>query len=246
LKNPDLLRKIMKKLLLLNIILAALSTPLQAATVAVKTVATEILGTTYGHFSQTPDGTALGSDADIQPIVTSNPATAIYGLDNPSTEIDPETSELISKNYVTIDLGFGDKKVVTGSGVDLVIFSLWSEYNYDIGLEAYGNDGTLLSSYNYSVSPVIDPVTSYVFSTGILTTSIDLLDSNEVALGDNIELGYIRMFIGNDYNGTTGGINAYSNFSLVGAVHTVPLPLPVLLFSSGLALLGLIGRRKKV
>ena len=40
---------------------------------------------------------------------------------------------------------------------------------------------------------------------------------------------------------------AWPGISAVGAFNTtvVPLPLPIILFSSGLALLGLLGRRKK-
>lgn len=217
----------MKKLLLLNIILAALSTPVSAATV--KAIATDAI-TTWGGFSQTPGGSAL-SNADIGTIISSDPATAIYGL----SPVD----------YSVIDLGFGGSTVVTGAGADLVIFSLTSGFNYGFGLQAYDTENNLLSSYNYSTA-----IHSSIFSPGILATSINLLDGYGAALADDIELGYIRLFIGGAYNGSTGGTKAYSNISLVGAYHTqaavVPLPLPAVLFSSGLVLLGWIGRRKTV
>jgi hypothetical protein len=216
----------MKKLLLLNIILAALSTPVNAATV--KAIATDVI-TTWGSFSQTPAGTAL-SNGDIGTIISSDPTTAIYGL----SPVD----------YSVIDLGFGDSNVVTGTGADLVIFSLTSGFNYSFGLEAYDTENNLLSSYNYSTA-----IHSSIFSPGILATSINLYDGYGSALADDIELGYIRLFIGGAYNGA-GGTSAYSNISLVGAYHTqatvVPLPLPAVLFSSGLVLLGWMGRRKVI
>jgi hypothetical protein len=217
----------MKKLLLLNIILAALSTPVSAATV--KAIATDVKAT-WGDFSQTPGGTAL-SNGDIGTIISSDPATAIYGFS--------------SADYSVIDLGFGDSTVVTGAGADLVIFSLSSGYNYSFGLQAYDTENNLLSSYNYSTA-----THSSIFSPGILATSINLYDGS-VAVGDDIELGYVRLFIGGTaYNGSVGGTDAYSNFSLVGAYHTqaavVPLPISAVLFSSGLALLGWVGRRKSL
>jgi hypothetical protein len=217
----------MKKLLLLNILLAALSTPISAA--PVKAIATDVIAT-WGDFSQTPGGTAL-SNGDIGTIISSDPASAIYGFS--------------SIDYSVIDLGFGDSTVVTGSGADLVIFSLTSGYDYSFGLEAYDTNNNLMSSYNYSTT-----IHSTIFEPGILATSINLFDGYGAAVADDIELGYIRLFIGGGYNGITGGTDAYSNFSLVGAYHTqaavVPLPLPAVLFGSGLALLGLIGRRKTI
>ena len=227
----------MKQLLLLSTILAIFSMPAYAAPIAVKVVATDVFDI-YGSFSNSPNGNPLANDA-IKPIISSTPNDTIYGLNN------PDTSGSISTDYVAMDLGFGSETVVTGPGVDLAIFSLWSGESYSFGLQAFDTNNTLLSSFNYPLTVGGDKPTSSIFSSGVITTSINLLDSNEVALGDNIELGYIRLFIGNDYNGGTG---AYSNVSLVGAYHTqtavVPLPLPIILFSSGLALLGWIGRRK--
>jgi len=240
------MRKIMKKLLLLNIFLAALSAPAHSATI--KVFATDVLTTygdipqTYGGFTQTPGGSTQLTNAEISTIIASDPATAIYGSD-------------ASKNS-PIDLGFGGNTILTGAGADLVIFSLWSGYDYSFGLQAFGTDPAAgpLSSFNYMVTGnSIFETCAITDSTGACTAdisaiSIDLFGSNNLALDDNIELGYIRLFIGGGYNGT--GPDAYSNFTLIGANYTnaavVPLPLPVILFSSGLALLGWIGRRKKL
>lgn len=239
----------MKQLLLLSIILAAFSMPAHADTIDVKAVANDVLATS-GLFSDKPAGTTGGvvlSDLDIEKKLSNGISTAIYGLDNLIPATTPET------NWVSIDLGFGDDTVITGPGADLAIFSLWSgnSNSYSFGLEAYDNNDNLLSSFDYGPLTVGGPnPTSSIFpsASGVITTSINLLDGSDIALDNNIEIAYIRMFIGNDYDGDGDGANAYSNFSLVGAAYTqmtvVPLPFPAVLFSSGLLLLGWVGRRK--
>ena len=224
----------MKHLLLLNIIFIVFSTSVQAATV--QAIANDVQAT-YVGFSDTAGGSTALTDAEIQSIISTDPETAVYGID--------------STDYSVIDLGFGDSTVITGSGADLVIFSLWSGYNYSFGLSAYDDTGTLLSGYNYNVddSSIYSECTDGSCPT-VVTTSINLYDNNAIELADDLELGYIRLFIGGElYNGSTGGIDAYSNFSLAGAFNVksavVPLPLSAVLFSSGLALLGWTGRRKK-
>jgi len=229
------MRKTMKQLLLLHIIFIALSTSAQAATVNVN--ANDVQAT-YVGFSDTAGGSTALTNAEIQTIIAADPETAVYGID--------------PTNYSVIDLGFGDNTAITGAGADLVIFSLWSGYGYSFGLSAYDNTGNLLSGYNYNVddSSVIFSECASESCLNIVTTSINLYDSGALELADDIELGYIRLFIGGDlYNGSTGGLDAYSNFSLAGAFNVktavVPLPLSVVLFGSGLALLGWTGRRKK-
>ncbi|MBE9568774.1 MAG: hypothetical protein IMF14_08760 [Proteobacteria bacterium] len=227
----------MKHLLLLNIILAALSIPAHAATV--RAITTDVINT-YGSFSATAGGSTALSDNKIQSMISSNPDAAVFGNNSAGA-------------YSAIDLGFGDKTVVTGAGVDLVVFSLWSGYDYSFGLNAYNKDGSLLSAYKYDVT---DASIYSRCDTGdcptVVTTSINLFDNDidPLELADDIELSYIRLFIGGDlYNGKTGGMAAYSNLTLAGAFNVkttvVPLPLPIILFGSGLGLLGWIGRRKR-
>ena len=220
----------MKKLLI-PVIVALLTTPVQAKTI--QAVSTDVLNT-YGGFSLTSGGTALDENgiestfsANHASLGSTGTADAIFGLSNP----------VDTSNYVVMDLGFGSSDVITGSGADLVIFSEWTGSSYSFGLEAYGTSDTLLSSYNYTVDG------SLLFSSDIAVTSINLYDNNDpmALLADGIDIDYIRLFIGNDYNGA-----GLSNIALAGAYHVtpVPLPLPIILFASGLTLLGWIGRRK--
>lgn len=241
------MRRIMKHLLLLSTILVALSTPAYAATVTIKTFANDVRATTSGGFSQTPGGTALSTNSEIQSIIASDPATAIFGTS--------------MTDYSVIQLGFAQDIVITGAGTDLVVFSLWygEGNNYDFGLQAFAAGAAStdpISNLNYHVTgnSLFTGDCAITNSSGgcsayISAIAIDLYDNNGLApLADGIEIDYIQLLIGGAYNGS--GPDAYSNFSLAGAFNVktavVPLPLSVVLFSSGLALLGWTGRRKKV
>ena len=69
--------------------------------------------------------------------------------------------------------------------------------------------------------------------------SYALIDLDAYGYDQTSPLGDIRIYLGD---------SSMPALAAVGAYHTtvVPLPLPALLFSSGLALLGWIGRRKTV
>lgn len=227
----------MKQLLLLNIMLAALFAPAHAATI--QAFATQV-NSIDGGFSDTAGGTSALSTDEIQAIIASDASAAIFGT-SPT-------------NYSVIDLGFGDTTVKTGSGgdtlgADLVVVSLWNDINYEFRLEAFNTEGSSLSLYTYTVlssTPNARDGTGAILN-GIKTTSINLYDRDYLELEDDIEIGSIRLTIGGDLNGDSR-LASYSNFSLVGAYHAdavvVPLPLPAVLFSSGLLLLGWVGRRK--
>lgn len=230
---------IMKRLLLLATILSALATQVQADTI--KAFATDVRDT-YGTFSQAPGGTAL-TNTDLAGIISSDPATFVLGL----------------SDQASIDLGFGDSNIVTGSGADLVIYTVGNGYTF--GLQAFDTSGSMLSNYLYSVPSDGSStaknedgsdacvIRNDVCAAFISATSIDLFNDAGFAIANDIGIDYIRLFIGNDYNGEVNNSTAYPLFSLAGALHTsdvaaVPIPLPIILFASGLSFLGWVGRRK--
>ena len=233
----------MKQLIILNIIIAALSTSVQAATITA--YANEFLGSD-GSFALSPTGA---------PITTEQLSTIVTG--------DIDTFVMSNDDGASFDLGFGSNTAITGAGADLVIFTIGNGYSF--GMQVFGTNNSLLSSFAYSV-PV--PSASYDATARdingnplcvnatlpcpavISATAIDIFDSSYNYIADDTEISFIRIFLGNDYNGSVGGETAYPLFSLAGAVHSVPaavpLPLPAILFSSGLLLLGWVGRRKTV
>ena len=219
--------------------LAALFAPAHAATI--QAFATQV-NSIDGGFSDTAGGTSALSTDEIQAIIASDASAAIFGT---STD-----------DFSVINLGFGDTIVKTGSGgdsdgADLVVVSLWNDISYEFRLEAFNTEGSSLSLYTYTVNSSTPNARdgSGAILNDIKTTSINLYGSDYLQLEDDIEIGSISLTIGGALNGDSG-LAGYSNFSLAGAYYTdpvvVPLPLPAVLFSSGLLLLGWVGRRKTI
>ena len=218
--------------LLLSAAIAALSTSVQAATINV--IADQMLPTTSGTFTTSPTGAPLSS-TELTDIVTNDAGTFVLSTDDTAF----------------IDLGFSSHNVVTGTGADLVVFTVGNDYNF--GLQVFSSNN-MISNYLYNVpadgsSTAKDEAGNDLCvknndgfcAAALSATSIDLL-----GITDNTGIDYIRLFIGTNSNFKPE--EAYPLLSLAGAVHTttVPLPLPILLFSSGFVLLGLIGHRKTV
>jgi len=231
----------MKQLLLLSFIFVALANQVHAAPVSA--YATNVETIYAGNFSLSVGGSTL-DDAGITSAITSDPNVGIFGASTP--------------NYSAIDLSFGDTTAFTGDGADIVISSLWSGFNYIFALEVFNSSGTSLSSYMYSVSSA-DCTSPCSTETSINLFHNDDTDTQPATLvEDGIELGIIRLWVGgsdrtftNDEGIDVDYFGAYSNVSLAGAIYSdaevtpVPLPLPVVLFASGLTLLGFAGRRRK-
>ncbi len=236
----------MKKQLFLSILLATLSTLTQATTVHVSAKANQVLATngTFGSFTTGTQAFNNRVTRDVGTYVGSNDAVA------------------------SIDLGFDSTSVYSGNGADLVIFTVGNGYNF--GLQVFDtNNNQILGSngFNFSVpadgsSTATDGIPTEQYPNGtplcltngsnsciaaISATAVNLTNDTGNSIANNIEIGKIRVFIGSNYNGQdANGNTATPLFSLAGALHitTVPLPLPIILFSSGLALLGWAGRKK--
>ncbi len=230
-----------KKFLFFGIIIASLSTPVEAAIISIGgtpvkfTTASRFIGTT-GMFdeSSSPYGNIDPSTSLFKNTITSDVGTYVYG----------------HSASATINVGFNTtSNIQAHSGNDLVIYTIGNGYNFNLhvldtgGTEMLGSNGR-----DYSVSTnnaTSSCLSGYSPCVPISATAIDLPDSI-----NGTKIGTISINIGSTYNRTYSSrgstFTAYSNFSLAGAITPVPLPLPLFLFSSGLVLLGWFGRKKTV
>ncbi len=142
----------------------------------------------------------------------------------------------VGNSYV--DLGFSGN-IYNGDGDDLVLF--------------FAGNGTSLSTgivrYMFSLDIGADDTIEVTNSGVITSTSSDLygdafyasyavIDLDDYGFDKNTPLGDIRVHLGDASMPALAALGAYHTTAVV------PLPLPIILFSSGLAFLGWIGRRK--
>ena len=152
-----------------------------------------------------------------------------------------------------IDLKFTDS-MYGGAGNDLVLFFVGNSRSFGLDVSDKQNTGLISTgTYNISTSDTVfnddstwkcisKDGTDNNCSTGYPLSAV-FFDFGESF--DGVEIGKIHLTFGEGFSGIAGS----ANFALAGGFHNsavVPLPLPIVLFSSGLALLGWAGRRKKV
>lgn len=180
-------------------------------------------------------------------------------VDVSDTVLDPATAKdsVVFNTYVssthnnaTMMLNFGTDYVSNLSGNDLAIFTL-DPMAADLSVLAPTKLDVSIGgkTVRFTSTPiVIDSKTQGVFS-----TANELLGANGVVL---INLDKFMLAPGalmNEFSiDVLSGISGenpmhYPTITAAGAFNTtvVPVPLPIILFSSGLALLGFIGRRKR-
>lgn len=164
---------------------------------------------------------------------------SLYSSNNGAAAItDMDVSTYIySSNSGTIGLSFGSTAIYNGAGADLALFFLGDTSTVNITLAGAGQTRSYTSNYMYA---------SNGQQYGVLTNgvarnlSVTLINLDDFGLASNAALG-----------GFTVGLGVNNYMSLVGGFHTqptttvVPLPAPFVLMFSGLAALGLIGRRKQ-
>lgn len=159
---------------------------------------------------------------------------------------DYRTSVKSDESDAYLDLTFSSN-VVNGTGNDLILFFVGNMSSF--GLDVFDNTGNSINNSDYTIAtPTYDG-----------TTTTDYGDTVRDAFGesillDNFPLSAILIDFGESYEGTT--IDTLhltlkdSNFALAGGFHTqatvVPLPMSIILFGSGLSLLGWLGRKKSV
>ncbi len=227
------------KQLLLSIIITALSTTVHAASI---TVADQFIGSN-GSFITSPTGSPL-TQTELANTVTSDAGLFVMSNDNTAY----------------IDLGFSSP-VFTVANADLVIYTIGNDYNFK--LQVFDSNQSMISNYLYNVlgdgSATLkdsnnNPLCAYISAdtcSPLSSTAINLFnnETSPFAIADGTEISMIRLSFGSSADYKSGTVDP--RFSLAAAVYSstpaavVPLPLPIILFSSGLVLLGWTGRKKK-
>ncbi len=234
----------MKKLIAIKILLLLFSFTVQAAPISVGNidninVANVLLGSsnsigctgtlTTGNCDFVDANGTLLTDFDLAAVVTSDAANY--------------TTSSSIENNASLSLGFNGFNLYNGDGNDLVIFIVGN--NKSFGLDIFDTQGSLLSSDTYNVSisnTVFDDMNNWLCVGNALNPcpnngfalSAVFIDLGDSVAGD-VAIGSLQL----DLNDAA--------FSLAGGFYTeamaVPLPMPALLFSSGLFLLGWVGRK---
>jgi len=152
-----------------------------------------------------------------------------------------------------VDLGFSSG-VFNGPGADLIFFffgglneDLYTASNvFDLDIDINGpleqlqyssGEGACIEYQTTACKSATDQLITVTSPMdGELTLTMQLIDLDDFGLAGNTEINNFRVYMNN-----------YPALSLVGAINTqaVPLPLPIVLFGSGLAVLGFVGRRRK-
>lgn len=179
-------------------------------------------------------------------------------LVNPSSQRDPAASITDDNLFNTyafsddigayVDLGFSTS-IYNGTGDDLAFFVTGDPAKLDFSAVVSDDFGHSLS-ISSSINPYFIDWRANLDVNGtplaLSMVLIDLDDYGSDVFGTN-PLTNIRFNLGGEF--ISPGVSQAPGLSLTGGIHTsaavVPLPLPIVLFGSGLGLLGLFGRRKK-
>ena len=171
------------------------------------------------------------------------------------TLMDGGVERIISNTYVmgtsnnaTLAMNFGSNVLVNMEGFDLAIYTL-DPLNADLTIMA----PTMLditigeASGRYTSTPIsFDGSLEGVFATDetlLGSLGVIMIDLDDFSVPEN---GLVDGFTINALTATENPLH-YPTITAAGAINTtvVPLPLPIVLFGSGLALLGFVGRRKR-
>jgi hypothetical protein len=152
-----------------------------------------------------------------------------------------------------VDLGFSNG-VYNGPGADLIFFffgglnadkyTASNVFDLDIDIDgplemlqySSGEGACIEYQTTACTSPSDQLITVTSPMDGEYTLTMQLVDLDDFGLAGNTEINSFRIYMEN-----------YPALSLVGAINTqaVPLPLPIVLFISGLSFLGIVGSRRK-
>lgn len=225
--------------------LSAAFSSAQAATIYeiqsdVTIYADEVVDKTGVYFDQSFTGFASSSPATLNELSTNlsgSDLTKFAWTPNahlPSDKLPDEKQ--VGNSY--IDLSFA-QNVYNNEGDDLVLFFAGTGTNLTTGTYPYqfsvdvGADGSIEAA-NLGVT---SSTTSDIYGDAFFA-SYAIIDLDDYGYEQYANLGDIRLHLGDTSMPALAAVGAYH-------VTAVPLPLPIVLFASGLSLLGWIGHRRK-
>jgi len=145
-----------------------------------------------------------------------------------------------------VDVEFVSSSIYNGAGTDLAFFfegSIDSSRNVLINFDITINGIT--NNYTPALTPEPTVITD-AFSSYTLTAALVDLDDFGMGFSNTEALGSFRVLFGTDNSQNLPALTMMGGFYTSQQPATVPLPLPLLLFTSGLAALGLFARKSKI
>jgi hypothetical protein len=158
------------------------------------------------------------------------------------------TYVMATSNNATLTLDFGGEFIVNQPGYDLAIYTL-DLLNAGLTVEELTTlDITIgeVTRQHTSTSISFDGLLEGVFATDetlLGALGVIMIELDEFSVPSD---GLVDGFTINALSATENPLH-YPTITAAGAINTtvVPLPLPIVLFSTGLVLLGFVGRRKR-
>lgn len=145
-----------------------------------------------------------------------------------------------------IDIAFTSADIFNGAGNDLAFFfvgSVDSSENVIINFDLSING--IINNYTPEITPVRTIITDSFGSYTLTAAQIDL-DDFGLGYASATALQDFRVLLGTDNSLNLPALTMVGGFYTSPAPIVIPLPLPVVLFASGLGALGLFARRKSL
>ncbi len=170
-----------------------------------------------------------------------------------ASQLDADLTDALISTYVysvnpaSIDFRFNNTSIYNGAGADLVFFLIGNTERFQLDLL---NDANGAMTYAATFSDIVRDSAGNWFSIDGASLTAVFVDLDDFGYANDQALANFRVTLGDQLiTNEPGSSRPY--LSLVGGFHTqpaisqIPLPLPFVLFSSGLALLGLYAKRKR-
>ncbi len=239
------IQKLLKPLLLVSSCLIA--TQASAASIGTYTFADNAIANQISGNGQAYNGTDWYSASGSTWQIYDNTSTSWLASSAPNDTTDTSVSTFLaatqSSSPLSLDLGFSQTSAINGAGADIAFFFIFDQSANTANVTINGTTQALTFSNVFDSNGVQQVANNVAWNNSILSNvqlmaGVINLDDFGYSLGDVIN-GPVNI------NLTSTNGNAIA-LSMAAALNSspVPLPAPLLLLLSGLAGLGLIGRRK--